>query len=112
MTVQNGLKKLTVSQVCRQVPGARKNENITPSTVTRWILLGALGRSGDRVRLRATRAGSRWLVDPAELDAFFAALSADPSSGDSSTPATPPRSPASRRKASDAAAKKLDQLLA
>ncbi len=103
-------KKITISQVCKQVPGARANEHITPSTVCRWILSGAVARSGERLRLRATRAGSRWLVDPTDLEAFFAALSADPFASDA--PATTPRSPAQRRKASDTAAKKLDQILA
>lgn len=65
---------LTISQVCRRLPGARGAEHVTPSTVTRWILHGCPARSGSRVRLNATRAGGRWLVLPADLDRFFTAL--------------------------------------
>lgn len=65
---------LTISQVCRRLPGARGAPNVTPSTVTRWILAGCPARNGARVKLRATRAGGRWLVDPADLSAFFEAL--------------------------------------
>lgn len=70
-------KLLTVSQVCRTLPGARENSRITPSTITRWILLGCRARNGQRVRLRATRCGARWLIAPEELAAFFDALAAD-----------------------------------
>lgn len=68
---------LTVSQVCRRLPGARGAEHVRPSTVTRWILSGCPARDGKRVRLPATRAGSRWLVRPDDLVAFFAALAAE-----------------------------------
>jgi hypothetical protein len=69
---------LTVSQVCRLFPGARGARHVTPSTVTRWILAGCPARNGHRVKLAATRCGSRWLIRPHDLDAFFAALGADP----------------------------------
>lgn len=64
---------LTVSQVCRRYPG-KGAASISPSTVTRWILRGCPARDGTRVKLTATRAGARWLIDPADLDAFFARL--------------------------------------
>jgi hypothetical protein len=85
MTDTVTVTKLTIAQLCRRIPGARGAERISPSTVARWISAGCPARDGTRVRLRATRAGSRWLVDPADLDAFFAALAADP--------ATPPSAP-------------------
>jgi hypothetical protein len=92
---------LTISQICRRLPGARGARNVTPSTVTRWILLGCPARSGERVRLAATRAGSRWLIRLADLDAFFAALA-----GDAGTPSTPTTlSPRSERKALERAAR-------
>jgi hypothetical protein len=82
---------LTISQVCRRVPG-KAGASISPSTVTRWILLGCPARDGIRVRLAATRAGSRWLIDPTDLDAFFARLKGDidPSPRTASAPATDP----------------------
>lgn len=71
---------LTISQVCHRFPGARGAAHVTPSTVTRWILLGCPARDGNRVKLAATRAGGRWLVNPTDLDTFFTALAADPNS--------------------------------
>ncbi len=68
---------LTVSQVCDRVPGARGAKRLHPSTITRWILFGCPARDGKRVRLPATRAGSRWLVHPKDLDGFFTALAAE-----------------------------------
>lgn len=97
--------QLTVSQVCKRFPGARGARHVTPSTVTRWILAGCPARDGTRVRLAATRCGSRWLVKPTDLDAFFAALAADPTAT-STAPA--PRSPAARRRASEHASRKLE----
>jgi hypothetical protein len=96
---------LTVSEVCRRLPGARGARHVTPSTVTRWIVLGCPARDGTRVRLAATRAGGRWLIRAADLEMFFAALAADPT-----TPATTPtRTPAARRRTSEAAARELER---
>jgi hypothetical protein len=88
---------LTISQVCRRLPGARGARNITPSTVTRWILAGCPARSGERVRLAATRAGSRWLIRLADLEAFFAALRGTISDAPHSPPPTRSQSVARRR---------------
>ena len=74
---------LTILEVCDRLPGKR-GRRVHPSTVTRWILTGCPARSGTRVRLAATRCGSRWVVDPADLDTFFTALAAYPQ-----TPTTP-----------------------
>lgn len=79
---------LTVSQVCRRFPGARGAKHVTPSTVTRWILVGCPARNGTRVKLVATRCGARWLVRPADLDSFFAALKGDISGTPPSSPST------------------------
>lgn len=65
---------MTVSQVCRAIPGSRGNQSVRPSTVTRWILIGCPARNGDRIKLKATRCGSRWLIDPIHLAEFFDAL--------------------------------------
>ena len=98
---------LTVSQVCRHIPGARGNERVTPSTITRWILTGCPGRSGTRVKLVATRAGSRWLIAPGDLEAFFAALAAP--NGVAAPPPAQPRTEAQRRTASERAARELER---
>jgi hypothetical protein len=96
---------LTISQIVTRLPGARGARRVHPATVVRWITAGCPARDGTRVRLAATRAGSRWLVRPSDLDAFFAALAADPV-----PPADPPRSPAARNRAAEAAGRELEQL--
>ena len=90
---------LTVSQVCRRLPGARGAKNVTPSTVSRWILLGCPSRSGERVKLNATRAGSRWLIAPADLAAFFTALKGESDPPPAPTPNTSAREASRRAKA-------------
>lgn len=88
---------LTISQVCRRLPGARGAEHVTPSTVTRWILHGCPARSGSRVKLAATRAGGRWLVQPADLDKFFAALADESNTSCRNSEVNPGHDTAGRR---------------
>ncbi len=65
---------LPLSEVCRRVPGHRGSQHVTTTTLTRWIVTGCRAQDGERVLLPATRAGYRWLVSPADLDAFFVRL--------------------------------------
>ena len=97
-------RPLTLAQIADSIPGSRGAERLSPATLTRWIIDGCRARDGSRVRLAATRAGTRWLVQQVDLDAFFAALAADPAPV--STP-VPVRSETARRKASAAAGRKL-----
>jgi hypothetical protein len=97
---------LTISEIAKSLPGHRGNECPTPSTVARWIVRGVRSLNGQTVRLRAIRAGGRWLVEPDALAEFFAALGELPAAG---TP-TPSRSPNARTKASNVAAVKLQAL--
>jgi hypothetical protein len=102
---------LTISQVAARLPGSRGARRVHPATITRWILAGCPARGGGRVKLVATRAGSRWLVREADLQAFFAALGAEPSgtpAPSTSSPGDPPsRTPAARRRAAEKAAAAL-----
>jgi hypothetical protein len=98
---------LTVSQIVARLPGSRGARRVHPATVTRWILVGCTARDGRRVKLPATRAGSRWLVRESDLQAFFEALAADPAI---TTPAPAARTPAARRKASEHAARQLERM--
>jgi len=79
---------MTVSQVCRSLPGSRGNGRISPSTVTRWIMGGCPAVTGKRVKLRATRCGGRWLITPEDLDVFFAELAGSPGPLTTPTPET------------------------
>ena len=94
---------LTVSQICTRLPGKRRGR-LHPSTVARWILRGCPARNGERVRLAATHAGSRWLVHPDDLSEFFRRLAANPASQDS---APPTRTPTQRQLASERAVARL-----
>jgi hypothetical protein len=99
---------LTVAQVCSRLPGARSNRRVSPSTVTRWVLNGCPSRGGVRIKLKATRAGGRWLIAPADLDSFFAAL-ADTNSDEDVSTAPKARTDEQRRKASERAARELER---
>lgn len=102
----SSIELLTVAQVCGRLPG-KTGGRVNKSTVTRWIIDGCPARDGTRVRLAATRCGSRWLVAPVDLDTFFAALAA--------TPTTPPATakPTTRTEADrTAAARRAAEALA
>lgn len=101
--------KWTVSQVCRAYPGSRGKPNLSPSTVTRWILTGCPSLSGERVKLKATRVGSRWMVDFADLEAFFEALASTRAGNNAPMPSANGRSSRERRIASTRAAKELER---
>jgi hypothetical protein len=96
---------LTISQIVARLPGSRGARRVHPATVTRWILVGCPARDGRRVKLTATRVGSRWLVRESDLQAFFGTLAADPT-----TPAPATRTPAARCKASENAARQLERM--
>jgi len=93
---------LSISQIVARLPGSRGARRVHPATVTRWILAGCPARDGRRVKLAATRAGSRWLVRESDLQAFFEALAAAPNMA-----ADPPahRTPTASKRAAEAAAK-------
>ena len=94
-------KLRTLTQICADLPGARGAARLSPSSVARWIEPGVKARDGRRVKLPATRCGSRWLVDPADLAAFFAALAA---------PASEPPPAAADRADDDASARVAREL--
>ncbi len=99
---------LTIAQVCAGLPG-RSTKRLHPSTITRWILKGVPSLGGQRVKLRAIRAGGRWLVSPAALDGFFAALSTVDSEPGAFGSATRQRSTGERASASALAAESLER---
>lgn len=50
---------------------AARRAKVTRRTVLNWIREGLSGtKGGDRIKLKAARVGSKWLVDPADLDDF------------------------------------------
>jgi Protein of unknown function (DUF1580) len=102
-TPLNGEPLITLTQAAGRYPGHRGADRLHPATLTRWILRGVRALDGRRVRLEAVRIGCRWLTSEAALARYAAALAA---TGDP----TPPRSPAARNRAAEAAGRELEQL--
>ncbi|MBV8267243.1 MAG: hypothetical protein JO252_13025 [Planctomycetaceae bacterium] len=48
-----------------------------PASMTRWILVGILLRSGERLKLRAERHPHRWVVSESAVRDFISRLTAD-----------------------------------
>jgi hypothetical protein len=97
---------LSLSAAGRLFPAHRGTGTVNPSTVFRWVSKGAKTADGRVVKLEAVRTPGRWLTSRAALARFVAALT----TGD--PPAPPPRippAPATRRKASDRAARELER---
>lgn len=103
--IQSG-EGLSLSAAGRLFPAHRGPGTVDPSTVFRWVTKGAKTPAGSLMKLEAVRVGGRWLTSRSALTRFVAALTAavDP------TPPPPPRSATERKKASDAAGKKLAQM--
>lgn len=98
---------ISLTQAARLLPPGRRGRPASLSCVLRWVLSGATGPSGERVRLEAVRLGGRWVTSREALQRFaerltprFAAEAEAPT----------PRSPAQRRRASERAAHDLDQI--
>jgi hypothetical protein len=75
------------------------------STVFRWILKGIPGPDGRRIRLEAVRIGGKWVTTHSAVQRFAQATT--PKFDGDSIPA--PRTPTARQRASEKAAKKLEQ---
>jgi hypothetical protein len=105
---------LSLSAVAHLLPTSRRGRPVHVATVTRWIVDGVLLRDGTRLHLRGTRLPGRWVVEPAALEEFLAALTADragrspPAPPGSGPP--PARTPSARRKADERAARRLDEI--
>ena len=79
---------------------------IHPSTVARWCLKGVKLPSGRRLALEHLRAGGKILTTRAAIVRFLAGQTATPDAN-----AGPgPRTPAARRRATDAAAAELEAM--
>ena len=102
---------LTLRQVAKRYPGKQGQSQLSPSTISRWILIGCPARSGARVKLRATRIGGRWMVEESNLDAFTEALNDIAPTEPSATSASPriADTAAKRKQASDRAARELER---
>jgi hypothetical protein len=94
---------LTTADIIATAPG--RAGRLAPSTVTRWICKGVALPTGGRVRLRATRLASRWLIAPADWHAFLEAMTAaHVPAGDAPAPRTPNQQRRAAASAGDALA--------
>ena len=97
---------ISLNQAARLLPLGRGGRPASLSCVLRWILTGARGPSGERVRLEAVRLGSRWITSQEALQRFAERLTPRLDAADQPTP----RGPAKRHRDSDRAAEQLDEL--
>lgn len=98
---------LPLSQLCQRVPRTRKNRPATLSCLLRWVIAGAPGLNGERVKLEAARLGGRWISSPGALRRFI--LRQTPAA-DGAADRPGARTAAKRRRASDTAGEKLEKL--
>jgi len=97
---------ISLADAARLIPPARSGRRTHISTIVRWITTGAAAPDSQRVRLEAVRLGDRWFTSREALQRFADRLTPqihNPSPPTSSTPT-------SRRRASERAARELEQL--
>jgi hypothetical protein len=97
---------IPLADAAKIVPPARSGKRTHLSTLLRWILVGAKAPDGSRVKLEAARLGGRWMTSREALQRFSDRLTPRPNEPD--VPA--PRTPGTRRRASERAGKELDSL--
>jgi hypothetical protein len=95
----------SLTQAARLLPPGRRGRPVSLSCILRWVLTGATGPSGERVRLEAVRLGGRWVTSREAIQRFAERLT--PRLDGDTRPA--PRSPTSRRRASERAAAELER---
>ena len=97
---------IPLAQVIRDrlIPPARNGRQLHFSTLMRWILKGATGPDGKRVRLEAVRIGGRYLTSREAIQRFAEACT--PKHDDCAEPA-PTQTPARRRRAAERAGELL-----
>jgi hypothetical protein len=95
---------LTLTQAARMLPNSRRGRPVHLSCIYRWILDGVKTPQG-KVRLEAVRLGGRWLTSAEALQRFAAAQTPDLAD----RPPLP-RSPSSRRRASERAEEQLRRI--
>ncbi len=94
---------IELSAIPRILPG-RNGKRLAPSTVWRWSNEGCRTPDGGRVKLEVVRIGGRTMTTREALQRFVERLNERPSE------APPVRTPAERRRASEAAAAELVRL--
>jgi hypothetical protein len=94
---------LSLAQAARRLPPGRGERPVSLGCVLRWVLEGAPGPDGQRVRLEAVRVGGRWITSVEALARFAERLT--PRLDDAPAPA--PRTPRRRERAMERAQERL-----
>jgi hypothetical protein len=92
---------LTIEEAARLIPG-RAGRHTNFSTVFRWVTKGIVSPTGEKVQLRAARAGAKWITSREALQEFLNALTPD-----LQNVAPEVRTPAARERASKRARREL-----
>ncbi len=92
------------SRLARRLPPTRLGRPVTLSCVLRWVLDGARGPDGGRVKLEGVRLAGKWISTAGALRRFILAQTP------AGEPAPPPRTPGQRRRASEHAARALEKI--
>jgi hypothetical protein len=90
-----------------QIPGHRKDTRCHLSTLIRWATVGVKTPAVGLVRLRAVRAGSKWLTCDEWFQEFITTLTEARIPGSTSSPHA---TPAARRSAATRAGAALEKL--
>lgn len=98
-----------IAQAAKTIPTNRTGPNgprpVSLSCVLRWIIDGVRGPDGERVHLEAVKGPSGWITTPGAVSRFFVALTPT-----RETKRTSPRTPGQRTRASERAARQLEQI--
>ena len=98
---------ISLAQAAKYIPGYRAGTKRHPSWMARAVRPGIRTPDGRRVRLAAVRVGSAWYTSLEAVQRFIAEQQPRPADGPA---ADAVRSPASRNRASEEAAKELARL--
>jgi len=97
---------ISLCTAAKLLPPSRRGRPVSFQCVLRWIMDGARGPDGERVRLEAVRLGGRWLTSKEALGRFAARLT--PQIGKNAAPA--PRTSRQWRRAAERAERELERL--
>jgi len=97
---------ISLPQAAALLPPGRRGARVHLSCVLRWILDGAVGPDGARVKLDGLRVGGRWITSREALQRFAEALTP----GQTAKSGAPSRAPTTRERANTRAAKRLEAI--
>jgi hypothetical protein len=95
---------ISLLQGARLLPVGRRGSPVSFQCVLRWVLDGAKGPDGQRVRLEAAKLGARWVTSKEAIQRFCDRLTPLPAG------AVTARTPRQRQRQADADERELERL--